>query len=112
MDQEITMAMLASGPGAWFVTSGIIVALNAALGTYFGQLANKLVALILPIVLVEAAIAATGTTDWTLYFLGILVGLLASRGAVSSQNIYEGQIVKAGEKAAKSPEAKLELKKK
>jgi hypothetical protein len=110
--EPITMAMLASGPGAWFVTSGIIVALNAALGSYFGTLANKLVALILPVILVEAAIAATGTTDWTLYFIGVLVGLLASRGAVSSQNIFEGQIVKAGVKGADSPEAKLELKKK
>jgi hypothetical protein len=112
MDPTVTMAMLASGPGAWFVTSGIIVALNAALGSYFGILANKLVTLILPIVLVEAAIAATGTTDWTLYFIGILTGLLASRGAISSQNIFEGQIVKAGVKGADSPEAKLELKKK
>jgi hypothetical protein len=70
------------------------------------------VALILPIVLVEAALAATGTTDWTVYFIGILVGLLASRGAISSQNIYEGQIVKAGVKGIESPEAKLEMKKK
>jgi len=92
------MAMLASGPGAWFVTSGIIIALNAALGSYFGGLANRLVSLLLPVVLVEAAIAATGTTDWTLYFIGVFTGLLASRGAISSQNIYDQQVLKAGDK--------------
>jgi hypothetical protein len=96
MDPTVTMAMLGSGPGAWFVTSGVIIALNAALGSYFGVLANKLVSLFLPIILVEAAIAATGTTDWTLYFIGIFTGLLASRGAVSSQSIYDQQVLKAG----------------
>jgi hypothetical protein len=96
----VTMTMLASGPGAWFVTSGIIIALKAALGNYFGDLANRLVSLLLPIVLVEAAIAATGSTDWTFYFIGILTGLLASRGSVSSQNIYNGMIVEKSLKTA------------
>ena len=98
MDPTITMAMLASGPGAWFVTSGVIIALNAALGSYFGSLANKLTSLILPIILVEAAIAATGTTDWTLYFIGIFTALLASRGAASSQSIYDQQVLKSSNK--------------
>jgi hypothetical protein len=91
--EPITMTMLAAGPGAWFVASGVLIALKAALGDYWNDLANRLGSLILPVILVEAAIFATGTTDWTLYFIGIFTGLLASRGSVSSQNIYNGMVV-------------------
>lgn len=105
MDFTVTMAMLASGPGAWVVTNGALLALNAGLGKYFNELANRLTAMILPIILVELAILASGTTDWTLFVVGFFTGLLASVGTKTSQTTYDEQIAKAAvTDAAKLPE--------
>ena len=91
---EITLATLASGPGAWLVTTGILMTLKAQLGEYWTDLANRITGLVLPIVFVEAAVFATGTTHWVAYFLAFLTGLLASQGTFKAQTGYDNVLMK------------------
>jgi hypothetical protein len=92
-DTLITIAMLGTGPGAYIVTNGALLALNAGLGRYFNELANRLTSMILPIILVEVAIASSGSRDWELFVVGFFTGLLASVGTKISQTTYDKQVL-------------------
>lgn len=98
---DITIATLASGPGAWLVTTGILMTLKSQLGKYWSDLANRIASLVLPIIFVEVAVAATGTTDWIVYFLGFLTGLLASQGTYRVQSGYDEKVLARGYEEAK-----------
>lgn len=103
--EPITIATLASGAGAWFVTMGVLMVLKSQMGPYWTDLANRLTTVILPIVLVEFAIVVTAQTSgdavpWYLYVLGALNGLLASQGANKTQIGYDAKVLSiAREKA-------------
>ena len=92
---EVTIATLASGPGAWLVTSGILMTLKSQLGVYWTDLANRITSLVLPIVFVEVAVFASGATDWVIYFLAFLTGLLASQGTYRVQSGYDAKVLEA-----------------
>jgi K+-transporting ATPase A subunit len=94
MPQAVTIATISSGAGAWFVASGVLMVLKAQLGPYWTDLANRLTTILLPIVLVEVAILATGGGVWWLYVIGALNGLLAATGVSKTQQAYDARQVK------------------
>ncbi len=94
MNEAVTITALASGPGAWFVTSGILIKLKAQFGPYWSDWANRITGFILPLVFVEVACYASqaatgGKHDWILYFLAAINGLLAGDASTSNRNIFQ-----------------------
>lgn len=90
---DIDIAMLATPFGAWMITSGILIGLKERLGDWWTDKANKVASVLLPVVLVEAGIAATGATEWYVYLIGILTGLTAYQAAEKTQTSYNDRLL-------------------
>lgn len=91
-DNATIAAMLGTGPGAWLITTGILMGLKDRLGNMWPDKANKITSVALPVILVEATIASLGATLWYEYVVGFAVGLLASQGASKTQQGYDNRI--------------------
>jgi hypothetical protein len=89
----ITITMLGSSAGAWIATTGILMSLKSKLGDLWGDKTNRIASVVLPVIFVEAAIAATGNAVWYAFLVGLIVGLGASQATNNSQNSYDEKIV-------------------
>ncbi len=93
MLDNVTIALLGTGTGAWLVTTGILTALKAKLGTMWSDKAEKIFSVVLPVVFVEASVAAVGTTVWYAYLVALIVGLGAYKATDSSITEYKNQVL-------------------